>query len=187
MKPHQATQIGDNYYQYDGNGNVVSIGNSSAVGDSPAPNSGGTIIIGENRYFNSGTWAANRLADGGSGGVADSSTIYILNEENRLLEAKTAGDTVRFGYDAGGQRVYKKSGLNETIYSDKMYSVRVSTNPYVEQKHIYLNGDRLLTKLGRNDKTAGDNSYQRLNQYYNHANHIGSVNVITDHQGREFS
>ncbi len=67
------------------------------------------------------------------------------------------------------------------------YSVRVSTNPYVEQKHIYLNGDRLLTKLGRNDKTAGDNSYQRLNQYYNHANHIGSVNVITDHQGRECS
>jgi RHS repeat-associated protein len=45
----------------------------------------------------------------------------------------------------------------------------------------------LLTKLGNGDKhNSTDNSYQKINQYYNHANHIGSVNVITDHKGKEF-
>jgi RHS repeat-associated protein len=92
-----------------------------------------------------------------------------------------------FAYDAAGQRTSKKSSKKENLYFDKMWSSTVSGSAGMEHKNIYLGKDRLLTKLGNGDKhNSTDNSYQKINQYYNHANHIGSVNVITDHKGKEF-
>ncbi|NIZ41051.1 RHS repeat-associated core domain-containing protein [Entomospira entomophila] len=68
-----------------------------------------------------------------------------------------------------------------------MWQVDVTGRNNIEYKNIYLGRDRLLTKMGNETyHNASDNSYQRINQYYNHANHIGSVNVISDYQGREF-
>ncbi|NIZ41035.1 DUF4258 domain-containing protein [Entomospira entomophila] len=75
----------------------------------------------------------------------------------------------------------------ENLYYDKMWQVDVTGRNNIEYKNIYLGKDRLLTKMGNETyHNASDNSYQRINQYYNHANHIGSVNVISDYQGKEF-
>ncbi|NIZ41033.1 RHS repeat-associated core domain-containing protein [Entomospira entomophila] len=68
-----------------------------------------------------------------------------------------------------------------------MWQVDVTGRNNIEYKNISLGKDRLLTKMGNEVyHNASDNSYQRINQYYNHANHIGSVNVISDYQGKEF-
>ncbi|NIZ41047.1 LysM peptidoglycan-binding domain-containing protein [Entomospira entomophila] len=68
-----------------------------------------------------------------------------------------------------------------------MWQVDVTGRNNIEYKNIYLGKDRLLTKMGNETyHNASDNSYQRINQYYNHANHIGSVNVVSDYQGKEF-
>ncbi|NIZ41055.1 RHS repeat-associated core domain-containing protein [Entomospira entomophila] len=86
-----------------------------------------------------------------------------------------------------GQRTFKKSSQRENLYYDKMWQVDVTGRNNIEYKNIYLGRDRLLTKMGNEAyHNASDNSYQRINQYYNHANHIGSVNVISDYQGKEF-
>ena len=114
--PHQATQIGNQKYSYDQNGNQLS----------------------RPRWQN------------------------FWDEENRLMAVINDGILSRYTYDAGGERVIKSSGgiqgtwVNGApaglVNHDTNYTVYVS--PYLVcrrtsfTKHIYIEGQRIATKIG---------------------------------------
>ncbi|NIZ41057.1 RHS repeat-associated core domain-containing protein [Entomospira entomophila] len=200
VHPHQAMSIGDNRYEYDLNGNVTEVmrlmsAESNPEAGNPNEDARASINNYEDGYTSEGAWARDRTGNSQSGSGDSNGTNsgetdrkrYTWDEENRLIKAEVGTNVVHFGYDASGQRTFKKSSQRENLYYDKMWQVDVTGRNNIEYKNIYLGRDRLLTKMGNETyHNASDNSYQRINQYYNHANHIGSVNVISDYQGKEF-
>lgn len=95
------------------------------------------------------------------------STEYFWDEENRLMGVLDQGRLSEYTYDAGGERVIKSSGgmqgtwLNGapagTINHRDNYTVYVS--PYLVcrrtgfTKHIYMEGERIVSKMGEGNFT----------------------------------
>jgi RHS repeat-associated protein len=95
------------------------------------------------------------------------STEYFWDEENRLMGVLDKGILSEYTYDAGGERVIKSSGgikgtwLNGapagTINHRDNYTVYVS--PYLVcrktgfTKHIYIEGERIVSKVGEGSFT----------------------------------
>jgi RHS repeat-associated protein len=209
-KPHAPNRIGNWIYTYDANGNVVKKerligvnGNSSQTDKRNDPaqndkNSGkdhgqkGNIIFGTEE----GDGGKNplkkippgQLTNNGSKSDLDvegggTSSDYIWNEENRLVEAKVTGNgqSTTFLYDASGARTVKRGPGGETLYVSEYYQLQ---NQDIITKHIFVGNTRIVSKLTH--YYTYDSDYEKRNIYTYHPDHLGSSNFVSDYEGKEF-
>jgi RHS repeat-associated protein len=194
--PHRATVIGDWKYTYDDNGNVTNIGtnNDPNNGETSGQLSGGNYgethgLLSDPDTNNGETHGLlSNPADTGSNGSTSNCTTdrddqYIWNEENRLVQTKISGESTFYVYNAGGERTIKyNSKDNETLYVDKFFQVE---NRELVTKHIFVGDTRIVSKLSyMKSVTADDKGFEEQNQYYYHADHLGSTSFVTCWDGR---
>ena len=131
--PTESTNINNGHkYTYDSNGNLL--------------------------YINT-----SRVKKDGKEDEKASEQKFRWDEENRLLAADENGFVSNYWYDADGERTVKTSGENEAIYVNSEFSggntgtARFSlyVSPYLVAgqggkytKHIYVGGQRIVSKLG---------------------------------------
>jgi RHS repeat-associated protein len=98
------------------------------------------------------------------------SSTYAWDWRNRLTTSTVSGATTTFAYDHTFERVKKTQGATSTVYANDLYNTRGTT----KTKHIYAGGELVATI-----ETVGATSTVR----YIHADHLGSVNAVTDAAG----
>jgi RHS repeat-associated protein len=209
--PHRAIQIGEWKYEYDGNGNVTKISPESTnngVISGTLTDDGATdgVISGtltdetDNGQDGviSGTLTDETDAETTtttSGGTATEcakkKTELTWNEENRLVQSNVGGDITKYLYNAGGERTVKHSNKSETIYVDKFFQTQdtVTGEKYIVTKHIFVGDTRIVSKLSHYYGSTDDNkdiAFEQHNQYYYHADHLGSTTFVSDYQGKEY-
>jgi hypothetical protein len=177
-KPHQATKIGTKNYAYDDNGNVTriypEITTDPVIFENPDASSDETIGIIDNLI----TQTEEQVSE-------SRESLFIWNEENRMMQSQVGEKTTRYLYDAGGERTVKNGELGETVYVDKFFQVQSDLERTVT-KHIFVGETRIVSKLSHYNLGASDIEYARRNQYTYHGDHLGSTNYVTDYQGYEY-
>ncbi|MEU8632364.1 SpvB/TcaC N-terminal domain-containing protein [Amycolatopsis sp. NPDC048633] len=165
-RPHAPSKVGTDVQKYDAGGNLIDI-----TGGRSADAAGADSVV--------------LAADTGGG----QRTQFVWNEENRLecayddeddtvkqepASCDDKGDqpTVRFVYDDAGNRVAKE-GKQTHVAIGTTYS-RVDGKAV---KHYFLGDTRLLSKK------AGDSGYEH-DQFYFHADQLGSATYVTDERGK---
>jgi len=68
----------------------------------------------------------------------------LWDDENRVMEIQDPSNTLRFKYDAGGQRIIKEGQQGRTVYVNQYYVVK---NGATVSKHIFAGTTRLATAL----------------------------------------
>ncbi len=200
-KAHQAERIGDMWYRYDANGNLAEErrwGHGREPLENPWVKSSGALGM-SNRGFGLDT-AADTQSEaqqekthegkpgyGDAAGRSYSEREYVWDEENRLVRTEEHGGlTVEYRYGADGQRAAKYSAAGETLYFDSMWTGTVDwPNGWRWSKHIYVGSTRIATRLGY-DGHEQDLDYKLVNTYYYHSDHLGSVHLVTDYQGKVY-
>jgi RHS repeat-associated protein len=177
---HMAERIGNRYYDYDRNGNLI------------AEREGGHAVTPEvyRPYYQDGDLY---YADYGFGLVrpnaapADDGVYrrnYRWNERNLLSESSDSVYTVQYRYGADGQRALKFTANTgrSTVYFNKMWQVSDTAGGGLQSKHIYVNEDRITTKYNSegNDNTAAE----KERTYYYHSDHLGSAQTVTNYRGQ---
>ena len=78
----------------------------------------------------------------------------------------------------------KYSSRGESLYFDSMWQVQTDAPTLRQSKHIYVGQSRVATQLN----IAGhlDVGYEMLNTYYYHPDHLGSSQLVSDYQGKEY-
>ncbi|MCS7338415.1 MAG: FG-GAP-like repeat-containing protein, partial [Verrucomicrobiae bacterium] len=105
-----------------------------------------------------------------NGNVANRGGMRLFYDaHNRLAQAVTQTNTISFGYDANGARLWKQNGTNLQVWIGNLYEEKHGTVLF----HIYA-GERLVCTF---DKT-GTNVFQ-----YYHPNHLTSTTIQTDQNG----
>ncbi|MGW0570348.1 SpvB/TcaC N-terminal domain-containing protein [Streptomyces tauricus] len=110
----------------------------------------------------------NRLAC-----VHDLWKFETVDQEPSSCDKLGKSPTVRFTYDADGKRVVKE-GAQTALYPNQNYSTR----GLQEFKHVFVGTTRIATKTS---KPLG--LYEK-DQFYYHADHLGSTSFGTDEKGR---
>jgi RHS repeat-associated protein len=146
-RPHAPSQVGPITHAYDANGNLTKAVNTAAAG--------------KRRQF---VWdEENRLACN-----QDTPTGTVAQTPDGC-----SGATVRYVYDADGERVVKQGdGLH--LYPNANYSERDGTG----YKHVFVGESRITTK------TVDPGTARETKQSYYHADHLGSSGYVTDEQGQ---
>ncbi|MET9736101.1 SpvB/TcaC N-terminal domain-containing protein [Streptomyces sp. NPDC006458] len=110
----------------------------------------------------------NRLAC-----VHDTSKNHTQAQDPSYCNTPGKPPTVRFLYDADGARVVK-DGAQTTLYPNQNYTARNET----EFKHVFVGTTRIATKTSK-----PGNAYEK-DQFFYHADHLGSTTFGTDGTGR---
>ena len=113
---------------------------------------------------------------------------YRWNERNLMQESSENRQSVYYRYGADGQRALKSSNQSETLYFNTMWSRLHNSSAYNterESKHIYLGSERLVTRTN-GAGTQGNTYTAQVSTYYYHSDHLGSAQLITDNEGREY-
>jgi RHS repeat-associated protein len=181
---HRAEQIGDMYYRYDGNGNLI----EERFGGHAAVSGGAVNLENDGRLYSADYGFA--LTQEGAG--KPESHIYERdfgwNERNLLIESHDNTHRVHYRYGADGQRAIKYAeGHNETIYMNKMWQMSDTTGDITKwrvSKHIFVGDARIATK--RSVENEDNEAQERLSVYYYHSDHLGSAQLVTDYQGLEY-
>jgi RHS repeat-associated protein len=180
--PHRMGQIGDRYYRYDGNGNLLAERQGSPV---PVTAQNATISE-ENGLYSTDYGFA--LADG----TAKADTVYqrdyTWNERNLLTGSRDSTYNMTYSYGADGQRAIKYNiGTDEqSLYYNNTETLSytratANTREWVESKHIFVGGTRIVTKRRAvENATLGQEKEQ---QYFYHTDHLGSAQLITNSRG----
>ena len=176
---HKAEQIGNRFYTYDQNGNLI------------AEREGGHATNTENYrpYYNDGDiyWTEYgfgvvrpELATPQDGAYQRN---YKWNERNLLSESSDSAYTVQYRYGADGQRAikYVLNSSRSTLYYNKMWQVNDSRDAAVQSKHIYVGETRIVTKNSSENNPNTLAEMQRM--YYYHSDHLGSAQTVTNYQG----
>lgn len=150
--PHAPSRVGSDSLSYDANGNLV-----DSVSDTPG-NPRRQQIWDED----------NRLAC-----VHDTSKNRTQAQDPSSCNNPGKPPTVRFLYDADGQRVIK-DGAQTHYYPNQNYSARNQT----EFKHVFVGTTRIATK------TSKPGAAYEKDQFFYHADHLGSSAFGTDGTGR---
>jgi len=97
---------------------------------------------------------------------------------NKPALITTANGSSEFGYDAGHNRIWKRAptsaGFETTRYVGKIFEQRELNGVIKDIVHVYA-GSSLIATI---ESAAG-----LTNTRYMHADHLGSVNLITDENG----
>jgi RHS repeat-associated protein len=181
-KPHQPERIGNIWYLYDLNGNVVEEreGGHSTGGWT----SGGYHLTIEDSIYkvDYGFGLERTQSQGNEEDVY--MRHYSWDEENRLIETVEDDIRVSYCYDPSGQRTVKYIEGGETLYFDSLWSITEDYPDFRQSKHIYVGEIRLATKMTIEDDTG--TYYEEANTYYYHTDHLGSAQYITDPDGEVF-
>ena len=178
-KPKQAEIIGNLWYLYDGNGNMIEerAGGHSAEG-----------IQGSGTITKNGNISEMNRGIALTRNTTPEDTVYkrtyLWDEENRL---KTTIDsqTVEYRYDSTGERTNKRSDNGgETLYFNSMWLATEDSYDFRMSKNIYLGETRIATRL--NMESDGSTGYEAVNTYYYHPDHLGSSNIVTTPDGEVF-
>ncbi|WP_105970589.1 SpvB/TcaC N-terminal domain-containing protein [Streptomyces geranii] len=111
---------------------------------------------------------ANRLAC-----VHDFWKYETVDQDPSSCDKPGKSPNVRFLYDADGERVVK-DGAQTTLYPNQNYSAR----GLQEFKHVFIGTTRIATK------TVKPAVFYEKDQFYYHADHLGSTSYGTDEKGR---
>lgn len=152
-KPHAPSQIGPITQAYDANGNLIDTINTLP----PAPGKRRQLVWDEE----------NRLACN-----QDHSRNTTVAQDPSACGTPRQPATVRYVYDADGNRVIKQHGAVH-IYPNNNYSERAGTS----FKHVFIGETRLATKTVKPDSTYENH------HFYFHADHLGSSSYVTDEHG----
>ncbi|WP_109507300.1 SpvB/TcaC N-terminal domain-containing protein [Nocardioides speluncae] len=153
-RPHAPTKVGPNNQAFDANGNLIDEVNTLP----PAPGKRRQLVWDED----------NRLACN-----QDHRRNSTVAQAPETCTTPKQPPTVRYVYDADGNRVVKDSG-QVSIYPNRTYSERNGTS----FKHVYVGDTRLATKTVKPDSTYENH------QFYFHADHLGSSSFVSDEHGR---
>ena len=98
-----------------------------------------------------------------------------------LKESSDSNYTVTYKYGVDGQRAVKSSSAGETLYFNNMwswsYNSGVYSNGVRSVKHIYVNNQRVVTKMCKADEPNA--SEMREYEYFYHSDHLGSASLVT--------
>jgi RHS repeat-associated protein len=98
----------------------------------------------------------------------------VWDEENRVQSIFDNGHEKKYKYNDAGDRVIKRGPQGETVYVNEYFTIR---NGAIGTKHIYAGGTRMVTKLMKKNEFEKD-------QYFQHADHVGSTSFVTDRDGQ---
>ena len=184
---HRVKRIGSRYYSYDENGNVVLEQDEPITAQDEQRYE--IQELGENLYGVEYGWALENEDEQnkvGSSGVYK--RRYRWNERNLMQESSENRQSVYYRYGADGQRALKSSNQSETLYFNTMWSWLHNSSAYNterESKHIYLGSERLVTRTN-GAGTQGNTYTAQVSTYYYHSDHLGSAQLITDNEGKEY-
>ena len=184
---HRVKRIGNRYYSYDENGNVILEQDEPITAQDEQRYE--IQELGENLYGVEYGWALENEEEQnkiGSSGVYK--RRYRWNERNLMQESSENRQSVYYRYGADGQRALKSSNQSETLYFNTMWSRLHNSSAYNterESKHIYLGSERLVTRTN-GAGTQGNTYTAQVNTYYYHSDHLGSAHLITDYKGDEY-
>ena len=176
---HKASRIGNRYYSYDQNGNVIAERDGSHAtapdiyrpyyydGDIYSTDYGFGVVRPQGNVPNDGVYQRN----------------YRWNERNLLTESSDSAYTVNYRYGADGQRALKHVVNNNitTLYFNKMWTKSSIRENWLQSKHIYLGEERIATKFNVGNNTNTADEQRRI--YYYHTDHLGSAQTITNWEG----
>jgi RHS repeat-associated protein len=177
---HKAERIGNRYYSYDLNGNLIAEREGSHATTPeiyrPSHQDGNTYSVDYgfglvrpegNTNNNDGVYQRN----------------YRWNERNLLSESSDLANTVHYRYGADGQRAlkYVSNTTVSTVYFNKMWQTTNSTTEWLQSKHVYLGEDRVATKF--NSEGNPNTLAEERRVYYYHTDHLGSAQTITNYRG----
>ncbi|MCG8915240.1 sugar-binding protein [Actinokineospora sp. PR83] len=149
-KPHAPSAIGPINQAYDANGNLIDTVNTLP----PAPGKRRQLVWDEE----------NRLACN-----QDHNRNTTIPQDPSSCTSPKQPATVRYVYDADGNRVVKNAGPQH-IYPNRAYSERNGTS----YKHVYVGDIRIATKTVKPDSTYENH------HFFFHADHLGSSGFVTD-------
>ena len=184
---HRVKRIGNRYYSYDENGNVVLEQDEPITAQDEQRYE--IQELGENLYGVEYGWALENEEEQNK--VGSSSVYkrrYRWNERNLMQESSENRQSVYYRYGADGQRALKSSNQSETLYFNTMWSWLHNSSAYNterESKHIYLGSERLVTRTN-GAGTQGNTYTAQVSTYYYHSDHLGSAQLITDNEGKEY-
>ncbi|MDR0443347.1 MAG: RHS repeat-associated core domain-containing protein [Treponema sp.] len=191
---HRASRIGDRFYKYDANGNVLAEQDAPFT-DEPKAGSPEVKDAGGGAYYVEGAWGMPGGGNEGTGGAQSKiyRRDYKWDERNRLKESADPRYTVKYTYGHDGERTGKYSfgtgSESETLYFNKMWTWRydglLSDRTGNNSKHIFLGETRIATKISYADGyfIAGAD---QVKQYWYHSDHLGSAQLITNYKGEEY-
>ncbi len=123
----------------------------------------------------------------GSGSSSGFKRTYTWDEKGRLIATSHSNADVEYIYGEDNQRAVKTSDYGETLYFNNFWTWSNNSAVYNGSrtaKHIFLNNERIVTKL--NSASNLTYSEESASTYYYHSDHLGSASVITDNDGREY-
>ncbi|QQO10708.1 RHS repeat-associated core domain-containing protein [Breznakiella homolactica] len=176
---HRVERIGNRYYQYDGNGNVVI----------ERDNGHAETVVTDHPVYEDGhlqyTEYGFALQQPGVGNGNDSvyQRVYAWNERNQLLSSKDNRYTVQYRYGADGERTvkYVEESGKHTLYYNRMWQMNSDGQGWRQSKHVYVGDTRVVTK--RNYEGETNPGYEQVSQYWYHGDHLGSAQAVTDYNG----
>ncbi|MEE3314144.1 MAG: toxin TcdB middle/N-terminal domain-containing protein [Treponema sp.] len=185
---HRLVNVGDRYYKYDSNGNIICEQDGSF-------NEEGTVSYhkitqeAENVYSTNYGWGL--FKDSSSGRVSSAQSYrrtYTWNEKNQLINSVDANYSTSYVYGQDGQRSNKYTASSETLYFNKMWTLHTDSGNIASggqyAKNVYLGDTRIVTKLhGARENTIHEEYYK---QYFYHSDHLGSATMISDYKGDEY-
>jgi RHS repeat-associated protein len=184
---HRAEQIGEMYYRYDGNGNLV----TERFGGHGGTTADNAQVYEEDGIYSTdyGFGLVHPEAREEGGGVYRRD--YRWNERNLLSRSVDNSYRVEYRYGADGQRAVKyslhSSIEGETLYFNRFFQTDYSSSRggWLESKHIFVGETRIATKRReeRNDVNLVEESRQI---YYYHGDHLGSAQLVTDYKGETY-
>jgi RHS repeat-associated protein len=176
---HRMDKIGDIYYRYDGNGNVI-----SARQGAPAEAGPGALVNEEDGVYSTDYGFALYSDTASTRPVTQ--TNYTWNERNLMTRSESSRHDVQYRYGADGQRAikYTVNTSSETLYFNNNIFVTLNQNGWIENKNIFLGDTRIATKRRRGD----NNNYgqEQVEEYFYHGDHLGNVQLVTDYQGEVY-
>ena len=184
---HRLINVGNRYYQYDANGNIVR--EKDGKFDEETVQYGRVINQEtENVYSTDYGWGLYNDESSKTYEVQTYDRTYKWNARNQLISSIDANNQVAYVYGQDGQRTNKYTTSSETVYFNKMWTLHTDSGNslYGGQyaKNIYLGDTRIVTKLN----SGKDPTYQEESQkqYYYHSDHLGSASLISDYNGKEY-
>lgn len=107
----------------------------------------------------------------------------VWDEENRIQSVFDNGHEKTYAYNDAGERVIKRGPQGETAYINQYFTMR---NREVGTKHVYVGETRVVSKLLKQDKPGSNPGGQvplEKDQYFYHADQLGSTGYVTDANG----
>jgi hypothetical protein len=161
--PHRLERVGNMYYRYDGNGNVIA---EREGGHAQTDSRNATVYNDGDLYY---TDYGFGLFQEGQTDTKVYERKYTWNERNLMATSVDRQYAVTYRYGADGQRAakYAVRGTTsvETMYFNQFWSSRTTaTSEMLESKHIFVGTSRVVTKLHRKGDDSVD--YEGKNRYY---------------------